>query len=306
MKCLVTGGSGFIGGHLVSKLLERGHETTVLDNRKPAHDVEWLQADIRREDTLRLKGFEAVYHLAALSNARRCAQNPQLCYELNVLGTLNLVRAALRDDVRRLLLASSAWVSAAQAGDAVDEASLFDVAGINTIYAASKLSQELVLYSHFAEAGGPDFTILRYGTPYGEGMWKGLVIREFMATAESTGVISILGDGKQYREFLYVGDLCDAQVRALDEIGTNRVYNLTGDRPVTVEQLAREVTRHFPAEIRYLPQTRAEPEPRRISNDRAKSELRWKPSTTLAEGIARCAAWWRSIPESQKRGQYWG
>ncbi len=306
MKCLVTGGSGFIGGHLVSKLLEQGHETTVLDHRKPAHDVEWLQADIRREDTLRLRGFEAVYHLAALSNARRCGQSPQACYELNVLGTLNLARAALRDGVRRMLLASTAWVAAAQEGHTVDEASLFDVPRINTIYAASKLSQELLLYSHFAEAGGPCFTILRYGTPYGEGMWKGLVIREFMETAESKGVISVLGDGKQYREFLYVGDLCDAQVLALDEIATNRVYNLTGDSPVTVEQLAREVIKHFPAEIRHLPQTRAEPEPRRIRNDRAKSELGWMPSTTLAEGVARCAAWWRSIPEDQKRAQYWG
>lgn len=306
MKCLVTGGAGFIGSHLVRKLLERGYETAVLDHRKPAHDVEWMRTDILREDTIRLKGFDAVYHLAALSNARRCSQDPRLAYELNVIGTLNLVRAALRDGVGRVLLASSAWVAAAQEGDAVDEASPFDVARINTIYAASKLSQELVLYSHLAEAGGPNFTIFRYGTPYGEGMWKGLVIREFMAAAESKGVITVLGDGKQYREFLYVGDMCDAQVLALNDIATNRIYNLTGDRPVTVEQLAQEVAKHFPAQIRHLPQTRAEPEPRRILNDRAKSKLGWTPSTTLAEGIARCAAWWRSLPEDQKRGQYWG
>ena len=306
MKCLVTGGSGFIGSHLVGRLLARGHEVVVLDHRRPLADVEWMRADITRDETLHLKGFDAVYHLVALSNARRCIQDPRLGYDLNVMGTVNLVRAALRDGVGRVLLASSAWVAAAQEGSTVDEASLFDPTRINTIYAASKLSQELVLYSHLAEAGGPNFTIMRYGTPYGEGMWKGLVIREFMDAAESKGVISVLGDGKQYREFLYVGDMCDAQVLALSDVAANRIYNLTGDNPVTVEQLAHEVAKHFPAEIRHLPQTRAEPEPRRIHNDRAKSELGWQPSTTLAEGIARCADWWRSLSEAQKRGQYWG
>jgi len=300
MKCLVTGGSGFIGSHLVDKLLRNGHDVAVMDSRAPAQSVEWHRGQVGEED-LSLKGFEVVFHLAAIANARECAANPFLCCETNVLATANLVRAALRDGVRRVLLASSAWVATAQNGDAVNESSAFDLPNVNTIYTATKLSQEMLCYAHLAEQGGPDFTILRFGTPYGERMWKGLAVRAFMESAERDGIITVLGDGKQYREFLYVGDMCDAMVLALEEVARNRIYNLTGDRPVTVAELAHEVTKHFPAEIRYVPQTRAEPKMKRIDNSRAKADLGWKLSTSLEEGIARCARWWRTLPHAEKQ-----
>ena len=305
MKCVVTGGAGYIGTCLVKKLLSCGHDVAVLDLRKPAADVEWLQADIRDEDSLQLKGSDAVFHLAAVADARRCAENPRFCYETNVLGTLNVVRAAHRDGVGRILLASSAWVAAAQAGDAVEERSLFDPASINTTYGGSKLVQEIVCYSLRAEAGGPDCTIFRYGTSYGEGMWNGLVVRAFMASAETKGVVTVMGDGTQYREFLYLGDMCDAQALALGDVACNKVYNLVGDRPVTVEELAREVVKHFPAKIEYVPQQRPEPPPKRILNDLAKRELGWAPRTSLADGIAKCAAWWRSLSPAEKQAPNW-
>jgi UDP-glucose 4-epimerase len=301
MKCLVTGGSGFIGSHLVDKLVENGHDTTVMDSRPPPRDVPWIQANLLDRKQVSLKNFDAVFHLAAVANARECAANPQLCYETTVMGTLNLVQGALRDGVHRFLLASSGWVATAQQGDVVDERTAFDLPTVNTIYAATKLSQEMICYSHLAERGGPEFTILRFGTPYGERMWKGLAVRAFMETAQRDGVITISGDGKQYREFLYVGDMCDAQVLALSDVARNKIYNLTGDRPVTVEELAREVAKHFPAEIRYLPQTRAEPIVKRIHNVRAQQELGWKLQTSFDQGIARCAAWWRTLVEKQKR-----
>ena len=219
MKCIVTGGAGYSGTCLVGKLRQHGHEVAVLDRRRPAFDVEWLPADIRDADRLRFRGVDAVFHRAAVADARLVGEDPSLCYETNVLGTLHVVRAAHRDGVGRVLLASSAWVTSAQAGDAVSERSLFDPGRINTLYGASKLMQEIVCLSHRAETGGPDCTIFRYGTSYGEGMWNGLVVRAFMASAESRGVIPIMGDGRQYREFLYLGDLCDAQVLALADIG---------------------------------------------------------------------------------------
>ncbi|MBI5397562.1 MAG: NAD-dependent epimerase/dehydratase family protein [Verrucomicrobia bacterium] len=305
MKCVVTGGAGYIGTCLVMKLLDRGHDVAVLDLRKPAADVEWLRADIRDPDSLRFKGYDAVFHLAALADARRSADDPRFCHETNVLGTLNVVRAMRRDGVGRILLASSAWVAAAQAGDAVEEHGLFDLGSINTTYGASKLIQEIVCYSHRAETGGPDCTIFRYGTSYGEGMWNGLVVRAFMASAESRGVVTVMGDGTQYREFLYLGDMCDAQILALGEVARNKVYNLVGDRPITVEELAREVVKHFPAKIEHVPQQRPEPPPKRILNDLAKRELGWTPRTTLADGIAKCAAWWRSLSPAGKQAPYW-
>jgi len=304
MKCIVTGGAGYSGTCLVGKLRQHGHEVAVLDRRRPAFDVEWLPADIRDADRLRFRGVDAVFHRAAVVDARLVGEDPSLCYETNVLGTLHVVRAAHRDGVGRVLLASSAWVTSAQAGDAVSERSLFDPGRINTLYGASKLMQEIVCLSHRAETGGPDCTIFRYGTSYGEGMWNGLVVRAFMASAESRGVIPVMGDGRQYREFLYLGDLCDAQVLALADIGRNKTYNLVGDRPVTVEELAREVAKHFPAKIEHCPLQRPEPHPKRILNDLAKRELGWAPRTTLTDGIARCAAWWRSLSPAEKQAPH--
>ena len=305
MKCLVTGGSGFIGSHLVEKLLDAGHDVSILDIREPKVDVHWMKTDIRTPTEIDLKGFEVVYHLAALSNARRCSEIPHECYATNVVGTHNIVSAAARDDVDRVILASSSWIAGAQAGEIVQEDSLFDLRDVNTVYGATKLSQELICTSYYGEFGEPNYTILRYGIPYGERMWKGLVVRAFMEWAEKTGTINILGDGKQYREFLYVGDMCDAQVLALDSSAENKVFNLTGDRPVTVEELARQVQRHIKAELEYVPQARVEPKLKRIRNDAAKRELGWNPITSLEDGIALCIEWWNKLSQEEKREGYW-
>jgi UDP-glucose 4-epimerase len=305
VRCLVTGGSGFIGSHLVDHLLSAGHEVAVLDLRPPVMDVEWVKADIRSDLGAAFKGFDFVYHLAAVANARKSSEHPSIAYAVNVFGTLNVLEAARKADVQRVLLASSSWVAGAQEGDVIDEKKPFNLHDINTVYGAMKVSQEALCYAYMGEFGGPGFTVMRYGIPYGEHMWKGLVVRAFMDMAERANVINIMGDGKQYREFLYVGDMVEAQVLALKDVAHNKVYNLTGERPVTVEELARQVIQHFPAEIDYIPQARVEPKLKRIKNDLAKSELSWQPTTSLETGIQHCVDWWRSLSKEQKQEDYW-
>lgn len=306
MKCLIIGGSGFIGSHLVEALLDTNHEVAVMDLRKPIQDVKWDSRDIRTgPDQLSLKGYDVVYHLASISNARRCSELPELCYATNVLGTLNVVQAALRDDVERIILASSSWLAGAQVGEIASEGNPFNLSDVNTIYGASKLSQEVIFHSHMGEFKGPSFTIMRYGIPYGERMWRGLVVRAFMEMAEKSGAITIMGDGKQYREFLYVGDMCEAQVLAMQPVAKNKVYNLTGNEPITVEELGKEVIKHIPADIEYIPQARVEPKLKRIQNSLAKTELAWSPRTSLSEGIKKCVDWWNSLSEDQKKDKYW-
>jgi UDP-glucose 4-epimerase len=305
VKILVTGGSGFIGSHLVGKLMSEGHGVSVLDVRKPVQDVEWVEKDIRDDLGAALDGYEIVFHLAALANARKSSDDPRLCYETNVRGTLNVLDAALRGNVGRVLVASSSWVSGAQEGEIVNEKSPFNLGDINTVYGASKISQELLCFSFQSEYRGPQFTVLRYGIPYGERMWRGLVVRAFMEMAERTGIISIMGDGKQFREFLYVGDLVEGHLHALLPKAENKVYNLTGRRPVTIEEIAKEVVKHFPAKIDYIPQARVEPKIKRVHNWLAENELGWVPETALADGIARCAEWWKGLTDEQKNEEYW-
>ncbi len=305
MKICVTGGSGFIGSHLVQKLLDKGYDVSVLDLRKPVQDVEWLRKDIRDDLGNIFSDFNFVFHLAALANARKSSEDPKLCYDINIRGTLNVLNAALKGDVERVLLASSSWVCGAQEGDVVNEMSPFHLDNINTIYGASKIGQELLCFSFYSEYKGPKYTIFRYGIPYGERMWRGLVVRAFMEMAERMGVLSIMGDGKQFREFMYVGDLAEGHLHALKPVAENKIYNLTGGRPITIEEIAREVVKHFPAKIDYIPQARVEPKIKRVHNWLAENELGWVPRTTLEDGIRLCAEWWKTLTEEQKLEEYW-
>ena len=305
MKCVVTGGSGFIGSHLVDHLLDAGWQVKVLDLRRPIQNVEWTELDIRHDLGRSLAGVDLVFHLAALANARKCGEYPDLCIATNVGGTLNVLRAAHEFGVARVVLASSCWVAGAQVGDVVDEDSPFALAAVNTVYGASKIAQEMLCFSCHGEYGGPAYTILRYGIPYGERMWKGLVVREFMYQSETNHRISIMGDGKQHREFLYVGDLCEAQLLAAAPVAVNKTYNLTGPVPVTVEELAKEVVKLLPASIDYVPQARIEPKLRHVNNSLARRELGWEPRTTLTDGIERCVSWWKSLSKEAKEEEYW-
>jgi len=305
MKICVTGGSGFIGSHLVQKLLDKGYDVSVLDLRKPVQDVEWFRKDIRDDLGNIFSNFNLVFHLAALANARKSSEDPKLCHDMNIKGTLNVLNAALKGDVERVLLASSSWVCGAQEGDVVNERSPFHLDNINTIYGASKIGQELLCFSFYSEYKGPKYTVFRYGIPYGERMWRGLVVRAFMEMAERTGVLSIMGDGKQFREFMYVGDLAEGHLHALKPVAENKIYNLTGGRPITIEEIAKEVVKHFPAKIDYIPQARVEPKIKRVHNWLAENELGWVPRTTLEDGIRLCAEWWKTLTEEQKLEEYW-
>ena len=305
MKICVTGGSGFIGSHLVQKLLDKGYDVSVLDLRKPVQDVEWFRKDIRDDLGNIFSNFNLVFHLAALANARKSSEDPKLCHDINIKGTLNVLNAALKGDVERVLLASSSWVCGAQEGDVVNERSPFHLDNINTIYGASKIGQELLCFSFYSEYKGPKYTVFRYGIPYGERMWRGLVVRAFMEMAERTGVLSIMGDGKQFREFMYVGDLVEGHLHALKPVAENKIYNLTGGRPITIEEIAKEVVKHFPAKIDYIPQARVEPKIKRVHNWLAENELGWVPRTTLEDGIRLCAEWWKTLTEEQKLEEYW-
>ncbi len=300
MKILVTGGSGFIGSHLVEVLLKAGHNVDVLDVKKPLSDVRWINRDIRKDLTDVVKGYDAVYHLAAIANAMVCGELPKKAWEINVLGTFNVADACRKNDIPRILYASTTWMSGLQVGDEVSEEFPFEVHKMNTVYGATKLSSEMLLESMFAEYKSPKYTIMRYGIPYGERMNIGLVVREFMRQAERFKALTIFGNGLQGRNFLYVGDMCDAQVELLDKKAENKIYNLGSERIVAVKELAVEVIKHYPAELTYIPQARVEPKIKNVSSKKMFDDFGWKPKTSLADGVKKCVEWWKTLDDNLK------
>src|SRR5438093_5621804 len=171
MRIVVTGGCGFIGSHVVDRLVEAGHDVVVVDLRPPHRpDVAHHRVDIADLPGLvgATRGAEVVFHLAAVADVNDATAAPVETTEANIVGTAKVWEACRINGVRRAVLASTVWVyNGAPHGDTVlDEEEPFLLAGVGHLYTSSKLSAELVAHS-YRTLYGQEFTILRYGIPYG-------------------------------------------------------------------------------------------------------------------------------------------
>jgi UDP-glucose 4-epimerase len=158
------------------------------------------------------------------------------------------------------------------------------------------LAAEWLLHD-FNALYGLRFTILRYGTAYGPGMWPGLALRSFLDQAASGGPIAIFGDGTDLRRLVYVGDLARAHVLALQEIAENQVYELEGLQTVSVGELAELVSRSLGGiPIIYQRDPSRANQPSRaekiISSEKAQRELGWRPSVDLEQGVMNTIEWY--------------
>tara|TARA_B100001964_G_C13972031_1_gene482325 strand:- start:251 stop:739 length:489 start_codon:yes stop_codon:yes gene_type:complete len=143
MRSIVTGGSGFIGSHVVDKLLDNGHEVIVLDHRVKPHrsDVEFMDVDIIDFASVlnATKNCDYIFHLAAMSNVNHVFEKPVYSVELNVTGTVNILEAARQNSCKRVIFASTVWVYSGCNGSYVNESSPFFMPGAGHIYSSSKL-----------------------------------------------------------------------------------------------------------------------------------------------------------------------
>ena len=295
---LVTGGSGFIGSHVVDRLRAAGHRARILDMRpSPWHgddeDVETVIGDVRSPEDVRraMRGCAAVCHLAAAADVADVERRPAWATELNAMGTLTVLEAARELRIARVLYASTVWVYSDARGPLLDEeAPLVPPAHL---YTAGKLSGELFCRSYAALYGVAPI-VLRFGIPYGPRARAGAVIPSFVASALAGRPLTIAGSGAQQRGFVYVEDLADGVVRALEHGAPGRTYNLVPSEMTTIRQLA-EVVRDVAGatDIEHTPGRAADLEGTRITGDRAERELGWRPATPLREGVARYVTWVR-------------
>lgn len=298
MKVAVIGGSGFIGSHVVDKLLEANHDVTVFDIMRPhREDVRHIFLDLfdfHRVAIALAGNYEAIYLLAAVANVNDVFKNPLETALLNFQGTVNVLEAVRRYG-GRLIFASTVWVYMLGEKVEVTEDTPLLVQNVNHPYTASKVAAELYIQS-YNKIYGLEFTILRYGIPYGPRGREGTVITNFIKRALRKEPLIIHGDGSQYRNFIYVEDLAEGNVAALQEIARNKIYNLEGMRPITIREVAETISKVFggiPIEFR---EARAGDFVGRISsNAKAWQELKWKPKVDLEEGVKKYVAWFKSI-----------
>ncbi|MFS8512490.1 MAG: SDR family oxidoreductase [Planifilum fulgidum] len=294
MKVMVTGGAGFIGSHIVDRLIELGHDVIILDNLSTGKKAfihpgaSFYQVDLRDRrlgEILEAERPEAVIHQAAQIDVPTSVKDPLFDAETNILGTLQLLEACRRSGVRKIVYASSAAVYGEPVFLPIDEEHPVDPL---SNYGISKYTPECYL-KVYKQLYGLDYTILRYANVYGirqDPRGEGGVIAIFLERVLRKEALTIFGDGKQTRDFVYVGDIAEANIRALHR-GSGRVFNLGTGVPTSLEELVRILGEVTEKEIRveYAPERPGDIRHSHFDCRRAEKWLDWTPRIDLKTGL---------------------
>lgn len=304
---LVTGGAGFIGSHLVDRLLAEGREVVGIDaftgyysRRRKERNLEsasrkggfrLVEGDLLDFDLdVLVRGVDGIVHLAGEPGVRRSWGGALRRYlERNVVSTERLLEAAWRNGVPWFVYASSSSVYGSDPGHPVDE----DYPRRPTSpYGLSKLAAEELIQLYRRERGVPG-TILRYFTVYGPRQRPEMAVSRFIFSALRGRPVDVYGDGEQIRDMTYVADAVDATVAALD--APPGVYNVGGGTRATVNALLDAVSRvtGSPVEPRYGPASEGDMRSTWADSRRAARSLDYLPRTGLDEGISAQVAWAR-------------
>ena len=295
MRVLVTGGSGFIGSHVLDALAAQGHEPVVFDlvpsRHHPPGTYRTITGDLTdREATRRaVRGSDAVIHLAAIADVNDVVADPVRADRVNVHGTQMVLEAARREEVSRVVYGSTIWVYGNAAVDEAGEDT--PLAQPTHLYTATKLAGEMytLAYNAMYEAM---HTILRFGIPYGPRARPAAVVPSFVLRAQRGEALGIAGDGRQTRQFVYVEDLAAGIVAGLSARAAGRTYNLVGTEQTNVREIADAVRRLVaPVPIVHGPERPADVHITRVSGARAATELDWRPTVRFTEGLRRYVDW---------------
>jgi len=300
-KVLITGGCGFIGSNLIAALASGPDvpAVRVLDNEsmgKRAHiaefDVDFVSGDIRDADTVRraLNGIDAVVHLAADTRVMDSLENPAYNFDVNVVGSFNLISIMRELGVTRLVNASTGGAIIGEAHPPVHEEM---VPRPLSPYGASKLAVEGYL-SSFSAAYGFEAASLRFSNVFGPRSYhKGSVVAAFLKRILERKPLIVYGDGEQTRDYVYVGDLTGGIIAALSG-GRSGVFQLGSGVPTSINELIdamRQVVGADRVEVRYEPYREGEVRHTWCDVSKARSELGYNPSTSLISGLEATWTW---------------
>jgi UDP-glucose 4-epimerase len=305
LSCAVTGGGGFIGTHLVRGLLQAGaRRVVVVDSAAwngpatPNPAVERVRLTLGSDPTPSLLealgGCDYVFHLAALKH--RAAQDaPRALLSTNVTGTWEVLAAAARAGARKVVFASSLFAHGARHAPAQRED---DPARPDTLYGVSKLAGE-----HLLQACGLPHVALRYFFVYGPGQHAGqgypsVIVRNFRRIRAGQGP-TVYGDGQQVLDYVYVDDVVEATLKAVEAPADAGVVNVGSGQPVAVDDLVSRMLHVAGSPLRKEYRSADETAGTwRVANvDRARDVLGWRPKTSLDEGLART---WAVLPEDRR------
>jgi UDP-glucuronate 4-epimerase len=319
MRILVTGGAGFVGSHLVEKLLSDGQRVSILDdfndfydpeikreNIAPvSKDVSIHQVDIRDSPAVRSvfhgQKFDAIAHLAARAGVRPSIQHPQLYYDTNVSGTLHLLEAARMTGVERFIFASSSSVYGIAKTAPFSEN--FHLTQTISPYAATKIAGEFLCstYSHLYQMR---VVALRYFTVYGPRQRPDLAVHRFTKLIHGGRPIEQFGDGTTRRDYTYIDDIIQGTMAALKYDGALfDVFNLGENETIQLSDLiaAIEGALGKKATINQLPEQPGDLPLTCADISKARKLLGYNPKTPFAEGLPRFINWFLGSEASRAK-----
>jgi UDP-glucose 4-epimerase len=251
MRILVTGGAGFIGSHLVDRLVQEGYTVRVIDNLSNGRlenlaqhrgnpQVEVRVGDLKRsEDALRaVEGVETVFHYAANPEVRVSTTNPEIHFNENVVATFNLLEAMRRKEVKEIVFASSSSVYGEP-----EEIPVGEDAPVKpvSVYGASKAACENLIHA-YTKLYGIRAVVLRYANVVGPRLRHGVTWDFINKLLKNPTELEILGDGKQTRSYVYIDDAIEATITAWRKTESSyEVYNIASGDWITVDEVAEEV-----------------------------------------------------------------
>lgn len=308
-KVLVTGGAGFIGGHLVDSLIKNNYQVKVLDNFSTGKKenltdnfskIELIKGDIRDEVAIReaVKGVDFILHQAALGSVPRSIDDPLTTHECNTTGTLKLLVAARDAGVKRLVYASSSSVY----GNTPVLPKVESMPNLpRSPYALSKLSGEIYCQL-FNSLYGLETVCLRYFNVFGarqdEHSQYAAVIPRFASALLTNRPVTIFGDGKQTRDFTYIENVVDANLLAIKapKAATGEAFNIACGAHYSVLDLCNELSNilGIPAKIVYSDARSGDVLDSYANIDKATELLGYVPKVNFSDGLAKTAKWFQN------------
>jgi len=313
MNIIVTGGAGFIGSHLVERLLGDGADVTVVDNFDRFYSEAFkrsnlaaalrharcrlVEIDIRHADAvdglIQAARPDVIVHLAARVGVRPSIEDPALYAAVNVQGTVHLLQSACRLEPRpRFVYASSSSVYGDRVEAPFRESDSVDLPV--SPYAATKKACELLAHT-FHHLYGLPVTGLRFFTAYGPRNRPDLAIAKFAGLIEAGKPVPMFGDGTTRRDYTYVGDIVDGVVRAIDHCAGYHIYNLGNSSPIELSELIEAIGQALGKRpiVQQLPEQPGDVRQTYADITRASAELGYSPRTRFREGLEQFVAWFR-------------
>jgi UDP-glucose 4-epimerase len=301
-SCIVLGGGGFIGTNLCRRLVQLGWHVRAFGRRhafpESINGVEWYQGDLTDVTTLAnaIQSSDAIFHLANATTPLSANLDMAADVQKNVLPTLALLDLASKTPLGRIIFASSGGTIYGRPSQIpTPETSPTDPI---TAYAVSKLATEKYLALHEI-LHATQYRILRMSNPFGP----------FQTPAKNQGLISALisrgihdeeieiwGDGSIVRDFIFIDDVVDAFLAAVDDQSNERIFNIGSGEGQSIREVIAEIERHIGAlRIRWKPGRAIDLPVSILAIDRARHALNWTPKTSFQEGMEQTVAWWRGL-----------